>query len=50
MDQMWVVSPSGEKFGGADAIRYLVETIAPAVADHADVASSILHASLEVPL
>jgi len=23
MDQMWVVSPTGEKFGGADAIRYL---------------------------
>ena len=23
MDQMWVVSPSGEKFGGADAFRYL---------------------------
>ncbi len=23
MDQMWVVTPTGDKFGGADAVRYL---------------------------
>jgi predicted DCC family thiol-disulfide oxidoreductase YuxK len=23
MEQMWIVSPDGQKFGGADAVRYL---------------------------